>query len=94
MSDLLSILIPVRDEKENVYIISREIEKKIENSNYEIVFINDFSEDSTTEELIKLSESNKKIIYFNNKKKGLGGAIDLGIQKSNGKYVCIMMSDS
>ena len=47
MTDLLSILIPVRDEKENVYIISSEIERKIENSNYEIVFINDFSEDST-----------------------------------------------
>ena len=94
MTDLLSILIPVRDEKENVYIISKEIEKKIENSNYEIVFINDYSEDSTVQELEKLSESNNKIIYFNNQKKGLGGAIDLGIQKSNGKYVCIMMSDS
>ena len=94
MTDLLSILIPVRDEKENVYIISNEIEKKIENSNYEIVFINDFSEDSTEEELVQLSESNKKIIHFKNKKKGLGGAIDLGIQKSNGKYICIMMSDS
>ena len=32
--------------------------------------------------------------YFNNSKKGLGGAIDLGIQKSNGKFICIMMSDS
>ena len=94
MSDLLSILIPVRDEKENVYIISGEIKKKIENSNYEIVFINDFSEDSTEKELIKLSESNEKIIHFKNQKKGLGGAIDLGIQRSNGKYICIMMSDS
>ena len=94
MTDLLSILIPVRDEKENVYIISKEIEKKIKNSNYEIVFINDYSEDSTVQELEKLSKLNNKIIYFNNQKKGLGGAIDLGIQKSNGKYVCIMMSDS
>ena len=50
MTDLLSILIPVRNEKENVYIISSKIEKKINNSNYEIVFINDFSEDSTAEE--------------------------------------------
>tara|TARA_B100000767_G_scaffold275529_2_gene313021 strand:+ start:1019 stop:1744 length:726 start_codon:yes stop_codon:yes gene_type:complete len=94
MTNLLSILIPVRDEKENVYIIAKEIEKKIENSNYEIVFINDFSQDTTLEELEKLSKLNEKIMYFNNKKKGLGGAIDLGIQKSNGKYVCIMMSDS
>jgi len=44
--------------------------------------------------LIKLKSSNNKIVYFNNTKKGLGGAIDLGIQKSQGEYVCIMMSDS
>ena len=94
MTDLLSILIPVRDEKENVYIISNEIERKIVNSNYEIVFINDFSKDSTEKELIKLSESDHKIIYHDNKKKGLGGAIDLGIKKSKGKYICIMMSDN
>ena len=51
MSDLLSILIPVRNEQENVHIISSEIEKKIENKNYEIVFVNDFSDDNTISEL-------------------------------------------
>ena len=94
MSELLSILIPVRNDQENVHIISNEIENKIENKNYEIVFINDFSEDNTLNELSNLSKSNNKIIYFNNSRKGLGGAIDLGIQKSNGKFICIMMSDS
>ena len=94
MTDLLSILIPVRNEEENVNIISKEIEKKIENKNYEIVFINDFSEDNTIKELIKLNKLNEKIKFFDNQKKGLGGAIDMGIQKSQGKYVCIMMSDS
>ena len=94
MSDLLSILIPVRNEEKNVHIISNEIEKKIENKNYELVFINDFSEDNTVNELSKLKSTNQKIKYFNNSKKGLGGAIDLGIQKSSGKYICIMMSDS
>ena len=51
MTDLLSILIPVRNEEENVNIISKEIEKKIENKNYEIVFINDFSEDNTIKQI-------------------------------------------
>mgnify|MGYP001188733150 FL=1 len=94
MTDLLSILIPVRNEEENVNIISKEIEKKIENKNYEIVSINDFSEDNTIKELTKLNKLNEKIKFFDNQKKGLGGAIDMGIQKSQGKYVCIMMSDS
>lgn len=90
----LSILIPVRNEEENVKIISSEILKKIKTNNYEIVFINDFSQDKTIEELDKLKLLNSNIIYYNNNKKGLGGAIDLGIQKSKGKFICIMMSDS
>jgi dolichol-phosphate mannosyltransferase len=94
MSISLSILIPVRNEEENVNIISKEIVNKISIQNYEILFINDFSEDSTERELIKLSTANTKIVYYNNSKKGLGGAIDRGIQKSKGNYVCIMMSDS
>ena len=94
MKNLLSILIPVRDEEINVNIISNEIIKNISHQNYEIVFINDYSLDKTENELIKLKSSNNKIVYFNNEKKGLGGAIDLGIQKSQGEYVCIMMSDS
>ena len=94
MKSLLSILIPVRNEEINVNIISNEIIKNISHQNYEIVFINDYSLDKTENELIKLKSSNNKIVYFNNAKKGLGGAIDLGIQKSQGEYVCIMMSDS
>ena len=30
---------------------------------------------------------------YNNQKKGLGGALNLGIEKANGKYICIMMAD-
>ena len=90
----LSILIPVRNEEENVKIISNEIIKKIKTNNYQIVFINDFSQDETIEELNKLKQLNSNIVYYNNDKKGLGGAIDLGIQKSNGEFICIMMSDS
>ena len=94
MSELLSILIPVRNEKDNIHIISKDINEKIKNSNFEIVFINDFSEDSTEADLKKICELDTKIFYHNNKKKGLGGAIDLGIRKSKGKYICIMMADS
>lgn len=94
MSISLSILIPVRNEEENVNIISKEIISKISTQDYEILFINDFSEDNTENELITLGTKNNKIVHHNNLKKGLGGAIDLGIQKSKGDYICIMMSDS
>ena len=94
MNDLLTILIPARNEKENVYIIAEEIQKKIKNTNYEIIFINDFSEDSTKEELENICKKNPNVIYYDNNRKGLGGAMELGFQKSKGKYICIFMCDS
>ena len=94
MNPELSILIPVRDEEENVKIISNKIEKEIINSNYELLFVNDFSEDDTIKVIEKLKIHNNKIRFVNNQKKGLGGAISLGIEESKGKYLCIMMSDS
>ena len=94
MNPELSILIPVRDEEENVKIISNKIEKEIINSNYELLFVNDFSEDDTIKVIEELKIYNNKIRCVNNQKKGLGGAISLGIEESKGKYLCIMMSDS
>ena len=63
MNPILSILIPVRDERQNIQIITEEIKKKIACSNYEILFINDFSEDQTEDGLIKLSKTNDKVVY-------------------------------
>ena len=94
MSPDLTILIPVRDEEENVKIISDKIETEISNSNYELIFVNDYSQDNTVSVIEELQLKNNKIRYVNNQKKGLGGAITLGIDSSKGKYLCIMMSDS
>lgn len=94
MNPDLTILIPVRDEEENVKIISNKIESEISNSNYELLFVNDYSQDNTVSVIEELQLKNNKITYVNNQKKGLGGAITLGIDSSKGKYLCIMMSDS
>ena len=94
MNPDLTILIPVRDEEENVKIISDKIENEISNSNYELLFVNDYSQDNTVSVIEELQFKNNKIRYVNNQKKGLGGAITLGIDSSKGKYLCIMMSDS
>ena len=69
MNPELSILIPVRDEEENVKIISNKIEKEIINSNYELLFVNDFSEDDTIKVIEELKIHNNKIRFVNNQKK-------------------------
>ena len=90
----LTVLIPIRNEQENIKIISDEILSKIFCKNFELLFVNDFSEDNSENELKKLTEKYSQIKYINNDEKGLGGAISTGIHNSTGKFVCIMMSDS
>ena len=90
---MLSILVPLRDEFENLDNILEKFDQKLQNINYEVIFINDFSSDDTYEKLLKVCENKKNIKVFDNKKKGLGGALNLGIEKSKGDYICIMMAD-
>ena len=89
----LSIIIPVRNEASLIKKIIDQLQSKLKILTYEIIFINDFSTDNTvgvTKELIK---SKPEINIYDNNKKGLGGAISLGIEKTTGEAICIMMSD-
>ena len=90
----LTVLIPIRDEEENIKIISNEILNNIDCKNFELLFVNDFSQDASENELKKLTDKHPQIKYINNDKRGLGGAINSGINNSAGKFICIMMSDS
>ena len=89
----LSIIIPIKNEELLIKKITDQLQTKLESLQHEIIFINDFSTDSTvkiTEEIIK---DKSQMFIYNNKRKGLGGAITEGISKANGEAVCIMMSD-
>ena len=89
----LSIIIPVKNEEFLIQKIIFQLQNKLENLSYEIIFIDDFSTDNTvriTEELIK---DKPEISIYKNTRKGLGGAITHGINKTEGEAVCIMMSD-
>lgn len=89
----LSIIIPCRNEEENIsktiIDINKKLSKKIKD--YEIIIINDFSTDKTFEIGKKLSS--KKVIIKNNINKGLGGAINYGIKTAKKKFIVIMMAD-
>ena len=89
----LSIIIPIRNENEGILKTLRLIKEKIHEIDYELIIINDFSEDNSYETVKKEILNNDKIVLFNNNKKGLGGAITLGINKSRGEAICIMMAD-
>ena len=58
-----------------------------------IYLINDFSEDNTFDKAKEIFRNHKNFKIYDNNKKGLGGAVNLGIDKSSGAKICIMMAD-
>ena len=90
---MLSIIIPARNESDNLKDILDYFTKNLIDIEYEVVLINDFSNDDTFDKANSLFKSHKQFRVFDNQKKGLGGAINTGIQKSNGSKIAIMMAD-
>ena len=87
---LLSVIIPVYNEKSTILKILDKIENvKIEK---EIIIVDDFSTDGTKEILKNLSSKNIKI-YYHNENIGKGGAINSAKQFVNGDIVIIQDAD-
>ena len=89
----VSVIIPVRNEELLIKKIIDQLENKLKNLPYEIIFINDFSTDNTSKIIEEVIKTKDKINLYENTKRGLGGAITEGINRAEGEAVCIMMSD-
>ena len=90
---MLSIIIPARNEADNLQDILNHFEKNLLEVDFEVLLINDFSDDETLSKAKKIFDSKTKFKVLDNQKKGLGGAINLGIQNVSGDKVAIMMAD-
>ncbi len=90
----LSLIIPVYNESAQIINTIKEIYKiKKKIKDFEILIVNDFSTDETVKVIKSANKSFKKIRLIQNKKKGLGSAMQTGILASKKKYVCIFMAD-
>ena len=89
----LSIIIPIRNEELVVKKIVEQLKTKLKILSYEIIFINDFSTDDSSEIIKEITKTKEQISLYDNKKIGLGGAITEGINRAKGEAVCIMMCD-
>ena len=90
---MISIIIPAKNEAENLDEILKCFNQKLKNVNYEVILINDFSDDETFEKAKNLFSNLQNFKIVQNKVKGLGGAINLGIKESKGEKISIMMAD-
>ena len=90
---MLSIIVPVRNESNIIHEVFDYFSNNLKDIQYEVLIINDFSNDDTFDKCKKLVDDYKNFRIFDNPKKGLGGAINFGINQAKGDNISIMMAD-
>ena len=94
MSNQLSVIIPVLNEKNNILPLTKKIKKNLKRFRFEIIFVDDSSTDGSIKLLIKLK---KKFNFFRpilrKKKKDLSQSCFDGINKSKFENILIMDGD-
>jgi len=92
----LSIIIPARDEAENLPACIRGINRELEKHKiiHEILVIDDGSTDSTQSVLTEIGREIPELVSLSNDgENGFGRTVRLGLQEFSGDAVAIMMAD-
>ena len=90
----ISIVIPVYNEEKTILIILEKIKKVEENlsKNFEIIVVNDASNDRTLEYLESNNKLYNKLINLD-VNKGKGNAINIGFKEASGEIIIIQDAD-
>ena len=90
----LSIVVPCYDEEESVVLFQQEIQKTLPDCDYELIFINDGSNDNTLKNIKNLAKMDSNIRYLSfSRNFGKESAIYAGLIHSSGDLVCVMDVD-
>lgn len=92
----LSLVIPCFNEKQTVIKIIEEARKSIKNNNilkYEIIIVDDFSSDGTTELLKNIENDNDIKILYHSVNSGKGAAIQTALKHITGDILLIQDAD-
>ena len=89
----ISVIIPAYNEENNIIELNKKLTLTLKDLDYELIYIDDGSTDSTLDKIKKISNSeNIKYISFS-KNFGKDAAIYAGLKYSSGDYICIIDSD-
>ena len=90
----ISIVIPVYNSEENLVELNNQIQRQLEDINFELILVNDQSKDNSWKIIDNLANKYKNIIGINlRKNSGQDNAIFAGINYVKGEYVVIMDDD-
>ena len=92
-----SIVIPLYNEEESIdelYIRVKEVMDSIASSNYEILFVNDGSTDSSSDKVYKLKKKDKSVRMISFRKNlGKSAGLSAGFKNSKGEIIITMDGD-
>lgn len=94
---MISIIVPCFNEEEALPLFYKEIDKiskKMDDLDFEFLFINDGSSDNTLSVLKNLNEKDKRVRYISfSRNFGKEAAMYAGFENSKGSYVVVMDAD-
>jgi len=88
-----SIILPTYNEENNIKTLVKQLRIEFKGINYEIVILDDNSEDKTPEIMDNLAKKGDVLAIHRSGKKGYFSAYQDAIAMSNGKYIITMDSD-
>ncbi len=91
---IFSWLLPVKDEADSLPQLIKEINQAMKNQNYEIIAVDDASQDVSLQTLKKLQKSSKNLKVFHFPKQlGKWAALNYGFNQSMGSLIITLDSD-
>lgn len=89
-----SFVIPCYNEKNTISTIADKIKNSFQSIDYEVLIIDDYSNDGTREVLKEILKKNKKFkILYNESNFGKGYSLRKGFENASGDIICIQDAD-
>lgn len=92
MTPLISVVIAVMNEEDNIMPLLERLREDLKNIDYEVVFVDDGSRDATVERIKASGDERVKLVEFM-KNYGQSTAMQAGIDHARGTYIVTMDGD-